>query len=66
MAKSKRHFPYRLDKRWSALFLALGVDDDDGVDVTADAYPYLAWQSTPRVLVPNKRYTDSASVRRGR
>jgi N-acyl-D-amino-acid deacylase len=36
-----------------------------GVDVTADAYPYLAWQSTPRVLVPNKRYTDSASVRRG-
>lgn len=36
-----------------------------GVDVTADAYPYLAWQSTPRVLVPSKRYTDSASVRRG-
>lgn len=36
-----------------------------GVDVTADAYPYLAWQSTPRVLIPNKRYTDSASVRRG-
>ena len=36
-----------------------------GVDVTADAYPYLAWQSTPRVLIPSKRYTDSASVRRG-
>lgn len=36
-----------------------------GVDVTADAYPYLAWQSTPRVLVPSRRYTDSASVRRG-
>jgi N-acyl-D-amino-acid deacylase len=36
-----------------------------GVDVTADAYPYLAWQSTPKVLIPNKRYTDSASVRRG-
>ena len=28
-----RHFPYRLDKRWSALFLALGVTDDDGVTV---------------------------------
>lgn len=36
-----------------------------GVDVTADAYPYLAWQSTPRVLVPNKRYDDPASVTRG-
>lgn len=36
-----------------------------GVDVTADAYPYLAWQSTPRVLVPNKQYTDPASVKRG-
>ena len=36
-----------------------------GVDVTADAYPYLAWQSTPRVPIPNKNCTDSASVRRG-
>ena len=36
-----------------------------GVDVTADAYPYLAWQSTPRVLVPNKQYDDPASVKRG-
>jgi len=36
-----------------------------GVDVTADAYPYLAWQSTPRVLVPNKKYDDPASVTRG-
>ncbi|MGD9905466.1 MAG: amidohydrolase family protein [Vicinamibacterales bacterium] len=36
-----------------------------GVDVTADAYPYLAWQSTPRVLVPNKQYDDPASVTRG-
>jgi N-acyl-D-amino-acid deacylase len=35
------------------------------VDVTADAYPYLAWQSTPRVLVPNKQYDDPASVKRG-
>lgn len=36
-----------------------------GVDVSADVYPYLAWQATPRVLIPNKQYTDSASVRRG-
>ncbi len=36
-----------------------------GVDVTADAYPYLAWQATPKVLVPNKQYDDPASVTRG-
>ena len=28
-----QHFPYRLDKRWMALFFALGVNDDDGVDI---------------------------------
>ncbi len=31
-----QHFPYRLDKRWTALFFALGVGDDDGVDVSDD------------------------------
>ena len=34
-----------------------------GLDVTADAYPYLAWQSNLKVLVPNKQYTDPASVK---
>ena len=34
-----------------------------GVDVTADAYPYLAWQSNLKVLVPNKQYKDPASVK---
>jgi N-acyl-D-amino-acid deacylase len=34
-----------------------------GVDVTADAYPYLAWQSNLKVLVPNKQYTDPVSVK---
>jgi hypothetical protein len=29
------HFPYRLDKRWSPLFLVLGVNDKDGVTITA-------------------------------
>lgn len=33
-----------------------------GVDVSADAYPYLAWQSNLKVLVPNKKYDDPASV----
>ncbi len=35
-----------------------------GVDVTADAYPYLAWHSNLKVLVPNKQWTDPASVKK--
>jgi N-acyl-D-amino-acid deacylase len=34
-----------------------------GVDVTADVYPYLAWSSNLKVLVPNKQWTDPASVK---
>jgi len=34
-----------------------------GVDVTADAYPYLAWSSNLKVLVPNRQWTDRASVK---
>jgi hypothetical protein len=29
-----QHFPYRLDKRWTPLFLALGVGEEDGVDIS--------------------------------
>lgn len=35
-----------------------------GLDVTADIYPYLAWSSNLKVLVPNKQWTDPASVKR--
>ena len=31
-----QHFPYRLDKRWNPLFVALGVGSDDGVDISDD------------------------------
>ncbi|MDP3719236.1 MAG: D-aminoacylase [Acidobacteriota bacterium] len=34
-----------------------------GVDVTADVYPYLAWSSNIKVLVPNRQWTDPASVK---
>lgn len=33
-----------------------------GVDFLADCYPYDAWYSTIKVLVPNKQYEDPASV----
>jgi len=29
-------FPYRLDRRWAPLFAAIGVSDQDGVDLTED------------------------------
>jgi N-acyl-D-amino-acid deacylase len=34
------------------------------MDVTADAYPYLAWHSNLKVLVPNRQWTDPASVKK--
>lgn len=34
-----------------------------GVEVTADIYPYLAWASNLKVLVPDKQWTTPASVK---
>jgi N-acyl-D-amino-acid deacylase len=34
-----------------------------GVDVTADVYPYLAWSSNLKVLVPDKQWTNPSSVK---
>ncbi|MBA3257161.1 MAG: amidohydrolase family protein, partial [Pyrinomonadaceae bacterium] len=36
-----------------------------GQDVTADCYPYDAWSSTIRVLIPSGRHDDPNEVRRG-
>jgi N-acyl-D-amino-acid deacylase len=36
-----------------------------GLDVTADCYPYDAWHSTIRVLVPSDRHDDPVAVARG-
>ena len=33
-----------------------------GLDATADCYPYEAWHSNLEVIVPNKQYDDPASV----
>ncbi len=37
----------------------------EGVDVTADCYPYDAWASTITVLVPSRKHDDPAMVDRG-
>jgi N-acyl-D-amino-acid deacylase len=34
-----------------------------GVDVTADVYPYLAWSSNLKVLVPDRQWSSPASVK---
>ncbi|MCZ6642589.1 MAG: amidohydrolase family protein, partial [Gammaproteobacteria bacterium] len=34
----------------------------EGIDVTADIYPYTYWQSTLRVLLPERNYHDVAAV----
>ncbi len=36
-----------------------------GLDVTADCYPYTAWLSTIKVLVPSDRHDDPVAVARG-
>ncbi len=37
----------------------------EGLDVTADCYPYDAWASTITVLVPSRRHDDPAAVKKG-
>lgn len=34
----------------------------DGIDITADCYPYSLWVSTPRVLFPKKDFASEASA----
>ena len=36
-----------------------------GLDITADCYPYDAWSSTIRVLIPSGRHDDPVDVARG-
>lgn len=35
---------------------------EEGIDITADCYPYDFWNSTLRVLFPNRDYTNPASA----
>lgn len=37
----------------------------NGLDITADAYPYTAWASTITVLVPSRKHEDPAEVQKG-
>jgi N-acyl-D-amino-acid deacylase len=41
------------------------AEKKNGLDVTADAYPYTAWGSTITVLVPSRKHDDKAEVEKG-
>ncbi|MBM0105741.1 D-aminoacylase [Steroidobacter sp. S1-65] len=55
------HLKIGAKKLWGASDKVLQLLNDAraaGVDITADAYPYTYWQSTMRVMFPNKDYTS--------
>ncbi|MFN0112169.1 MAG: N-acyl-D-amino-acid deacylase family protein [Blastocatellia bacterium] len=37
----------------------------EGLDITADCYPYEAWASTITVLIPSRRHDDPVAVKKG-
>ncbi|MET0532734.1 MAG: amidohydrolase family protein, partial [Steroidobacter sp.] len=55
------HLKIAARKLWGSSDKVLKLLDDaraSGVDVTADVYPYTYWQSTMRVMFPNKVFDD--------
>lgn len=61
------HLKIGAKKLWGTSDKVLKLLDDaraSGVDITADVYPYTYWQSTMRVMFPNKDYTDREDLAR--
>lgn len=59
------HIKFAMVSKWgkSADLLAkLEASRAEGIDITADCYPYIMWSSTPRVLFPKKDFTNPASA----
>lgn len=59
------HFKIALKSRWGQapqILAQLEAARTQGIDITADVYPYEHWLSTPRVLFPNKDFTNLASA----
>ncbi|MFC4307741.1 amidohydrolase family protein [Steroidobacter flavus] len=55
------HIKVGVKKLWGTSDKVLKLLNDaraSGVDITADIYPYTYWQSTMRVMFPNKVYDD--------
>ena len=48
--------------RTDSLFARLDAARAEGIDITADVYPYPYWQSTLTVLFPERDFTDRAEA----
>lgn len=59
------HFKIAMRSKWgnSAMILRqLQAARLEGINITADVYPYTMWNSTPRVLFPKKDFDNLASA----
>ena len=59
------HFKLAMTRLWGKAPETLAKLDAaraDGVNITADIYPYEFWQSTMMVLLPERDYTDRAAI----
>lgn len=59
------HIKLAMSSLWGqaeALLNKLDAAREQGVDVTADIYPYTYWQSTMMVLLPERDYTDQEAI----
>jgi N-acyl-D-amino-acid deacylase len=59
------HFKLAMTRLWGKADETLAKLDAaraDGVNITADIYPYEFWQSTMMVLLPERDYTDRVAI----
>jgi N-acyl-D-aspartate/D-glutamate deacylase len=59
------HFKIALRSKWATSQKIINKLEQarlNGIDITADVYPYAMWGSTPRVLFPKKDFTNLASA----
>lgn len=59
------HFKIAMVSKWGKsydILANLEAARAEGVDITADCYPYTMWSSTPRVLFPKKDFTNKESA----
>ncbi|HLK28204.1 MAG TPA: serine hydrolase [Puia sp.] len=59
------HFKIAMRSKWgnsTDILARLQQARNEGIDITADCYPYTMWSSTPRVLFPKKDFTNIESA----
>ena len=59
------HFKISMRSKWGSapgILRSLEFARQQGINVTADVYPYRMWASTPRVLFPKKDFESLASA----